>query len=196
MPSTPRYVTALVSALNFRSPQPELLHTLDDREWQRLLVFGDQMHLTIPLAQACNDHCPSWVRARVERNIADNAKRFQTIKTTYTEIADTLTRAGVDHLVLKGFTKAPEYAPDPRSRLQRATPIGRHMRTSAPSAPKKRMAVARKCLRSRNAISDRVAPFLLGLCDRTMWSGRRARFLAETRRKETGRDQLFSSLSD
>ncbi len=118
MPSTPRYVTALVSALNFRSPQPELLHTLDDREWQRLLVFGDQMHLTIPLAQACNDHCPSWVRARVERNIADNAKRFQTIKTTYTEIADTLTRAGVDHLVLKGFTKAPEYAPDPRHRIQ------------------------------------------------------------------------------
>ncbi len=118
MPSTPRYVTALVSALNFRSPQPELLHTLDDREWQRLLVFGDQMHLTIPLARACNKYFPSWVRARVERNIADNAKRFQTIKTTYAEIADALTKLDVDHLVLKGFTKAPEYAPDPRHRIQ------------------------------------------------------------------------------
>ena len=118
MPSTPRHVTALVSALNFWSPQPELLHTLDDREWQRLLVFGDQMHLTIPLAQACNNHFPSWVRARVERNIADNAQRFQKIKTTYTEIADALTKAHVDHLVLKGFTKAPEYAPDPRHRIQ------------------------------------------------------------------------------
>jgi hypothetical protein len=118
MPSTPRYVTALVSALNFQSPQPELLHALDDREWQRLLIFGDQMHLTIPLAQAWNTHCPIWVRARVQGNIADNAKRFQTIKTTYAEIADALTRSHLDHLVLKGFTKVPDYAPNPRHRMQ------------------------------------------------------------------------------
>ena len=118
MPSTPRYVTALLSALNFRNPQPELLHTLDERAWQQLLDFGDQMHLTIPLAQACANYFPSWARARVEGNIADNAQRFQTIKTTYTEIADALRRAQVDHLVLKGFTKTPEYAPDPRHRIQ------------------------------------------------------------------------------
>jgi hypothetical protein len=118
MPSTSRYVTALLSALNLRSPQPELLHTLDNREWQRLLVFGDQMHLTIPLCQAFESYCPSWVRERVERNVADNTQRFQTIKTTYTEIADALKRANVDHLVLKGFTKAPEYVPNPRHRIQ------------------------------------------------------------------------------
>jgi hypothetical protein len=118
MPSTPRHVTALVSALNFRNPQPGLLDTLDDSEWQRLLVFGDQMHLTIPLARACSDNLPSWVRARVERNIADNAQRFQTIRTTYSEIADALINADVEYLVLKGFTKTPEYAPDPRHRIQ------------------------------------------------------------------------------
>jgi hypothetical protein len=118
MPSTPRYVNALLSALNLRSPQPELLHTLDDRQWQRLLVFGDQMHLTIPLYQAFESYCPSWVRERVERNVTDNAQRFQSIKTTYNEIADILKRTNVDHLVLKGFTKAPEYVPDPRHRIQ------------------------------------------------------------------------------
>jgi hypothetical protein len=118
MPSTPRYVTALVSALNFQGPRPELLRTLDDSEWQRLLVFGDQMHLTIPLAQACSNHFPSWVRAIVERNIADNAVRFQMIKNTYSEIADALREANVDYLVLKGFTKTPDYAPDPRHRMQ------------------------------------------------------------------------------
>lgn len=118
MPSTPRYVTALVSALNLRKPQPELLRTLDDSEWEQLLVFGDQMHLTIPLAEACGDFCPSWVRARVERNLADNSQRFQVIKTTYAEIADALRDANVDNLVLKGFTKAPEYVPDPRHRIQ------------------------------------------------------------------------------
>src|SRR5580700_4355593 len=118
MPSTPRYVTALVSALNLRKPQPDLLRTLDDSEWEQLLVFGDQMHLTIPLAEACGDFCPSWVRARVERNLADNSQRFQVIKTTYAEIADALRDANVDNLVLKGFTKAPEYVPDPRHRIQ------------------------------------------------------------------------------
>jgi hypothetical protein len=118
MPSTPRHVTALISALSFRNAQPELLQTLDDSEWEDLLVFGDQMHLTIPLAQSCNSHLPSWVRSRVERNIADNARRFQTIKTTYTEIADALSEANVDTMVLKGFAKVPEYAPDPRHRIQ------------------------------------------------------------------------------
>lgn len=118
MPSTPRYVTALVSALNFRSPRTELLHTLDDSDWQRLLEFGDHMHLTIPLAQTCSSHFPSWVRARVERNIADNSLRFQMIKNTYSAIAGALREANVDYLVLKGFTKTPDYAPDPRHRTQ------------------------------------------------------------------------------
>ena len=114
----PRYAAALISALNFRCPQPEVLRALDDSEWQRLLVFGDQMHLTIPLAQVCSDYFPSWVRVRVERNIADNALRFQMIKTTYSEIAEALKEANVDYLVLKGFTKSPDYAPDPRHRIQ------------------------------------------------------------------------------
>jgi hypothetical protein len=118
MPSTPRYVTALVSALNLRNPQPEMLQIIDDSEWEQLLVFGDQMHLTIPLVEACNKFCPSWVRARVERNIADNTQRFQMIKTTYAEIAQALTEAHVDYLVLKGFAKTPEYARDPRRRIQ------------------------------------------------------------------------------
>jgi len=118
MPATPRYVTALISALSFGSSQPELLRTLDDSEWQQLLIFGDQMHLTIPLMQVCSNYCPDWVQSRVDRNIVDNACRFEMIKTTYAEIADALREAHVDHLVLKGFSKTPDYAPDPRHRIQ------------------------------------------------------------------------------
>ena len=118
MPNTPRYVTALISTLNLKSPQPDLLRALDDSEWQQLLVFGDHMHLTIPLAQAWSEYCPAWVRSRVEQNIADNARRFQAIKTTYMEVAGKLREAHIDHVVLKGFTKCPEYAPDPRHRVQ------------------------------------------------------------------------------
>jgi Uncharacterised nucleotidyltransferase len=118
MPTAPRHVTALISALSFRSAQPALLQTLHESEWQRLLTFGDQMHLTIPLVQACNSYCPSWVRSRVDRNIGDNTRRFQMIKATYVEIADALSAAHIDHLVLKGFTKSPDYAPEPRHRIQ------------------------------------------------------------------------------
>ncbi len=118
MPRSPRYVTALVSALGLGEARPGLLKSLDDAEWQQLLVFGDQMHLTIPLVRTCNNFCPSWVLSRVDQNIADNARRFQMIKTTYAEIAGTLKNADVDHLVLKGFTKFPDYLPEPRHRIQ------------------------------------------------------------------------------
>ena len=89
MASQPRYVTALISALSFRRPRPELLQKLTDSEWEQLLIFGDQMHLTIPLAQVYGD-CPTWVQSRIDRNIADNSRRFQNLKATYTEIADAL----------------------------------------------------------------------------------------------------------
>jgi hypothetical protein len=118
MPSTPAYVTALVSALSFRGAQPELLRALDDSEWQELLVFGDRMHLTIPLAQTCSSYCPDWVQARIAENIADNARRFQVIKNAYNEIAGALTDASVDHVVLKGFTKWPDYVPQANHRMQ------------------------------------------------------------------------------
>jgi hypothetical protein len=118
MPSTPRYVTALVSALRFRDAQPELLRALDDSEWNQLLVFGDHMHLTIPLAQAQADYCPAWVRSKIDQNIADNTERFRTIKESYAEIAGVLKSAHADYVVLKGFTKSPDYAPEPRHRVQ------------------------------------------------------------------------------
>lgn len=118
MPGTPSYVTALISALSFRNAKPELLRTLDHSDWEELLDFGDLMHLTIPMVQRCADYCPSWVLSRVDHNIADNTRRFETIKASYAEIAGALNEAGVDHLVLKGFTKVPDYAPEPRHRIQ------------------------------------------------------------------------------
>lgn len=117
MASQPRYVTALISALSFRRPRPELLQNLTDSEWEQLLTFGDQMHLTIPLAQIYRKF-PIWVQSRIDRNIIDNSRRFQNLKATYTEIADALRDARVEHLVLKGFSKSPDYVPDPRHRIQ------------------------------------------------------------------------------
>src|ERR1700733_8348335 len=117
MAGQPSYVTALISALRFRRSQPQLLQRLNDSEWEQLLVFGDQMHLTIPLAQVYRE-CPAWVQARIGRNIIDNSGRFQTLKATYVEMADVLRQARVEHVVLKGFSKSPDFVPDPRHRMQ------------------------------------------------------------------------------
>lgn len=118
LPGLPGHVTALLSALSFRDPRPELLTALDAPAWQQLLAFGDHMHLTLPLAQAWGDYLPDWVRARVDSNIADNTQRFQTLKNAYAEVADTLRNADVENVVLKGFTKSPDYVPEPRHRIQ------------------------------------------------------------------------------
>jgi hypothetical protein len=118
MAGSPRYVTALISALNFRNSELERLRVLDNSEWKQLLAFGDQMHLTIPLLQAGGEHCPDWVRTRVSRNISDNTRRFLLIKNTYAALADALREAHVEYVILKGFTKSPDYVPDPRHRIQ------------------------------------------------------------------------------
>ncbi len=118
MAGSPRYVTALISALRLRNAQPEVLQALDDSEWEQLLIFGDRMHLTIPLMKSCADYCPPWVRSRIDQNLEDNSRRFELIKNTYSELAEALREAHVDYLILKGFTKTPDYAPNQRHRIQ------------------------------------------------------------------------------
>jgi len=61
---------------------------------------------------------PLWVIERLKTNIADNALRFERVKSTYREAAKALESAGVEHVVIKGFTQSPEYVADPCFRSQ------------------------------------------------------------------------------
>jgi hypothetical protein len=61
---------------------------------------------------------PSWVIERLTTNLADNALRFERVKATYREAADALGQAGVEHIVIKGFSQSPDYVADPRLRRQ------------------------------------------------------------------------------
>jgi hypothetical protein len=114
----PREVTALIAALQLREPDTAPLQRLDDQEWTSLLTFCDLAHLTLPLAQLPEPGFPSWVVERLRRNAADNALRFERMKATYKEAAQSLDNAGVDHILIKGFTQAPDYVKDPRFRAQ------------------------------------------------------------------------------
>ena len=114
----PRAVALLIRALHLRQPDIVSLAQLEDHEWGGLLAFCDPGHLTLSLAQLPKDGFPSWVVERLKTNVADNALRFERVKATYREAAEALDRAGVDHVVIKGFTQAPDYVEDPRLRAQ------------------------------------------------------------------------------
>jgi predicted MFS family arabinose efflux permease len=114
----PHYVQSLLSALQFRNANPEALRSLDESEWQQLLQFCDLAHLTFPLWRNSGKVLPGWVRERIERNAADNAKRYDRIKQVYLALATALDDVHADYLVLKGFAQYPGYVEDPRLRMQ------------------------------------------------------------------------------
>ena len=118
MAKIPRGVSALLRALNFRCARCEELSDLHEAEWKDLLSFADLAHLTIPLLKACGDELPAWVRCRIEQNVTDNTRRFERIKQAYGEFVDAFGGAGAEHVVLKGFTLAPDFTEHPRFRLQ------------------------------------------------------------------------------
>jgi Uncharacterised nucleotidyltransferase len=103
--SVPAGVRAILEALCFdrsTTPLPEL--SADD------LAFADREHLTpllsrFPLSPA--------TKIYAEAALARNTVRMQRFRAAYDEIADKF-----DHIVLKGFTHAPDFIDDIRFRAQ------------------------------------------------------------------------------
>ena len=114
----PPEVAALLEAFQMEGPNADSLLALDDHAWNRLLEFCDLAHLALPLSQVNLAGAPEWVLTRLQQNVADNARRLERIKTIYIEAAAELRRAAVSHLVLKGFSQAPDFVTDPRLRMQ------------------------------------------------------------------------------
>lgn len=114
----PAEVLALLSALQLSNSDTTKLIELSHAQWESLLEFCDIAHLTLPMAKLPSTGFPQWVVERLRINVADNALRFERAKATYREAAAALEQAGVEHIVIKGFTQAPDYAPDPRFRRQ------------------------------------------------------------------------------
>jgi hypothetical protein len=94
------------------------LRSLSDEEWRELLPVMDRAHLTLPLAQQGLSLLPCWVRERLENNLTDTARRWERVQAAYREVAAALDAYGLEYLVLKGFTQAPDFAPRPEFRFQ------------------------------------------------------------------------------
>jgi hypothetical protein len=107
-----------VQAIKFRGADYDGLKRLGDPDWNKVLLLGDRMHLTLPLFRIWKSELPDWVESRMARNLADNSERFAQIKIIYSEIAERLHHAGLNHLVLKGFAQCPSLTDDARYRMQ------------------------------------------------------------------------------
>jgi hypothetical protein len=98
-------VRALLDALRFDwtpEPLPEL--TAED------LAFADREHLTPLLSRF---ELPATTKAYAEAALARNTLRMERFRAAYDQMADKF-----DHIVLKGFTHAPDFIDDIRFRAQ------------------------------------------------------------------------------
>jgi hypothetical protein len=108
----------LLDALRFQDTRTEGLRNVSDAEWNRVFSDWHVVRLTFPLRRAHGDEMPAWVRERIDTFLADNALRFERIKDAYSRVAEILGTAGIDHVVIKGFSLWPGYAEHPRYRPQ------------------------------------------------------------------------------
>jgi len=115
MPGIP---ASVLGALSFRNPRPEALRTLPDVQWLALLTNWETARLTLLLRQTHGDDLPDWVKSRVDVYLSDTALRFERIKTGYSNVANALSPAKAEFVVVKGFTLWPGYSEHPRFRPQ------------------------------------------------------------------------------
>jgi hypothetical protein len=111
----PSYGRFALEALSLSSPQST---PPADVDWSKLQQFCDRTQLTLPVGLRCADRLPVDVRERFNRNIADNAKRWDGNKQLYKQITAAFHAVGLDFLVLKGFAHCPLFIADPRFRVQ------------------------------------------------------------------------------
>ena len=115
--SPQKHLPAVLKALRFHNRSTHDLQSIPQKAWPALLDATDRAHLTLALAR-CQDSLPESARLRLDRNLADNAARYDRLLTTHSQIVDALSLYGIEYVLLKGLSQAPRYIDDPRQRPQ------------------------------------------------------------------------------
>lgn len=113
-----RQSAAVLAALQLQGAAVDALLSCDDAAWRQILDYCDRMQLTLPLALRSSRNFPQWVNERLTTNLRDTTRRFVRARATYRELAAVLDAASVPHVVLKGFTQAPDFVKAPQYRMQ------------------------------------------------------------------------------
>jgi hypothetical protein len=111
-------LSAVLSALRFNSQNTRGLEALPETAWDALLGATDRVHLTLPLGIRCRDSLPDHVRSRIDRNLADNAAKYERLVLTQSQITDCLSSRGIEFAVMKGLSSWPYYTDNPHHRQQ------------------------------------------------------------------------------
>ena len=118
-PRVPRAIRAVFDALHFSGDRLQDLARLTDDEWRTALAYCDRNQLTLVLAQAADTSSfPQWVGERLSRDAVSNRDRFHRTLKLYSEVHTRFEQQRLEHLVLKGFSQWPYFAPDPSLRQQ------------------------------------------------------------------------------
>lgn len=113
----PRGVGAVLGALRFSAPAPELLQQISNAEWKIALAFTDRSGLTLILGALCRDYLPTWVQERIEHDLANNTERVGRLRAALVEIIERLNARGIEHLLIKGLAQEMEFVSDPYLRV-------------------------------------------------------------------------------
>ena len=114
----PAPFAAVMQALQLHGADTTILRSLRDEEWRGLLPIIDRSRLALPLAQQAISGLPCWIRERLGNNLADTARHWELVRAAYREAVATLDANGVEYLILKGFTQAPDFVLRPELRWQ------------------------------------------------------------------------------
>jgi hypothetical protein len=112
------HVAAAIDALRFHEASTDKLARIPDAARQQFLRDLDTAQLTLALGARCPGALPSWLRTRIDRDLANNATRYGRLLATCREIDEALRARGIDYLLLKGLSQSLDYVDDPRHRPQ------------------------------------------------------------------------------
>jgi predicted MFS family arabinose efflux permease len=114
----PLGVRAVLDALELNGRGAEALAVLGQADWREALRFCDRGQLTLLLGHLHWSRLPGWVQERLNHNLAGHRLHARRLRDEFLAICSCLFEAGVDFLVLKGFTFRDDFSADPSLRVQ------------------------------------------------------------------------------
>lgn len=114
----PEGVRAVLEALRFNGRDAGRLCGTRQEKWPELLNWCDRRQVTLLLHALYANQMPEAVERRIAESRARYAVRFARLERDSAEIAEALDRRGIEFVLLKGMSHAPELTPDPLLRGQ------------------------------------------------------------------------------
>jgi hypothetical protein len=117
-PRLPAHARVALELLSFSPRQDGAAAELPRCDWRSMLQFCDRTQLTLPVGLRGRTRLPPSILDRTERNLVQNTGRWERIKQVHLRLSAAFESAGLEFLVLKGFSHCPLFIENPRSRVQ------------------------------------------------------------------------------